>query len=545
MIFLAFFLPLLVIVHSKPSYVDPYGSGPYGPVPYGSGPMPQNWWPGGSLGGGQTYDRLCAKRYDYNPVKLTWNYARLSCRAKGGVLASVQSNLDSAIFKSRFGYILKKDAWIGASERRKKGHWEWEKGQFMPKEVMYFTNWARREPKWGQRDTSYCLLLVEDAEWEAEDCNKLKPSICEYSVCGGNMVNDGKDEPTKRVNPAIPNSRPESKEDSKSDVDSDNGIYINDKDVKNDRGEYKPSLISNIVPGVSLDFKPSVNLDVTPDVTPDATPDRTPDVPADVTPDVTPDVTTDVAPDVTPVVIESVVPANSTDDINSTATDSVNDLSGDASTNSSTGNSSTGNSSGSWASWSEWSTRSNATSGRVRVVPEKVDDDKRQDDSDDEDERKEEERKDDRKEEEEDEQKEKEERKVENERKASVKLLWLMLHHVKELQKTKRPCLAPPSSNGVWNCNKDTFPWICILDCSPTGVVAGDGIVDKISGIPEGDGVIACHDGLWTRDDFYCVPAPIPDIVVPPPGLDDGVDPSSLDGVIVEDPPFLDFDAAN
>merc|ERR1712168_527514 len=212
--------------------------------------------------------------------------------------------------------------------------------------------------------------------------------------------------------------------------------------------------------------------------------------------------------------------------------------------NSSTGNSSTGNSSGSWASWSEWSNRSNATSGRVRVVPEKVDDDKRQDDSDDEDE-KEEERKDDRKEEEEDEQKEKEERKVENERKASVKLLWLMLHHVKELQKTKRPCLAPPSSNGVWNCNKDTFPWICILDCSPTGVVAGDGIVDKISGIPEGDGVIACHDGLWTRDDFYCVPSPIPDIVVPPPGLDDGVDPSSLDGVIVEDPPFLDFDAAN
>jgi len=501
MIFLTFFLPLAVIVHSNPYF----GS----------------------------------ERYYYNSVELTWNYARLSCRAKGGVLASVQSERDSDIFKSRFNDVLRDHAWIGASENRKKGFWEWEQSQCMPKQIgfMYFTNWARREPKRRrERRTSYCLLLVEDAEWEAEDCNKLKPSICELPpVCAGNLVNDGQDEPTKRVNPAIPNSRPERKEDSKFDVDSVNGIYINDKDVKNDRGEYNPSLISNIVPSVtdvngftsnvvpddSLDFKPTVNRDVSPDVTPDVSPD--------------------VAPDVTPVVIESVVPADSTDDINSSATDS-NDLPGNASTNSFTGNSS-----GSWASWSERSTSSNATSGRVRVVPKKVNDDERQDDSDDDDERKEEDEqeKEDERKEKEDEQKEKEERKVEDERKGSVKLLWLMLHHVKELQKTKRPCLAPPSSNGVWNCNKDTFPWICILDCSPTGVVAGDGIVDKISGIPEGDGVIACHDGLWTRDDFYCVPAPIPDIVVPPPGLDDGVDPSSLDGVIVEDPPFLDFDAAN
>ena len=46
---------------------------------------------------------------------------------------------------------------------------------------MYFTNWARREPKWGKLYTAYCLLLVKNAQWEAEDCSRLKPSICEYT----------------------------------------------------------------------------------------------------------------------------------------------------------------------------------------------------------------------------------------------------------------------------------------------------------------------------------------------------------------------------
>ena len=97
MIFLTFFLPLAVIVHSNPYF----GS----------------------------------ERYYYNSVELTWNYARLSCRAKGGVLASVQSERDSDIFKSRFNDVLRDHAWIGASENRKKGFWEWEQSQCMPRQV--------------------------------------------------------------------------------------------------------------------------------------------------------------------------------------------------------------------------------------------------------------------------------------------------------------------------------------------------------------------------------------------------------------------------
>merc|ERR1711970_48119 len=108
--------------------------------------------------------------------------------------------------------------------------------------------------------------------------------------------------------------------------------------------------------------------------------------------------------------------------------------------------------------------------------------------------------------------------KVEKARKAHVKLLSLLLHHVAELQKTKRPCLTPPplTNGGKWHCNKDTHPWICILDCG-AGQVAGDGVVDSRSGIPKGDGVVACHDGLWSRYDFYCamrVPPTLDDVTI-------------------------------
>ena len=77
----------------------------------------------------------CAKHYDYNPVLLNWDSARLSCLAKGGLLASVTSTFENANFRSRYSTVLKKEAWIGGSERDRKGLWQWDQGRNMPKQV--------------------------------------------------------------------------------------------------------------------------------------------------------------------------------------------------------------------------------------------------------------------------------------------------------------------------------------------------------------------------------------------------------------------------
>jgi len=89
-------------------------------------------------------------------------------------------------------------------------------------------------------------------------------------------------------------------------------------------------------------------------------------------------------------------------------------------------------------------------------------------------------------------------------KKAFTKLLGLLLQHISSIQKSKKPCMAPPETNGAWTCNTNTYPWICILDCGG-GQAAGDGIVNQ-DGYSPVDGVIVCNDGDWSRDDYYCVP---------------------------------------
>jgi len=443
---------------------------PYHPRDYAPASPP---WSNGRLSNGygyppyESYPRnLCAKRYGYNPVKLNWDSARLSCLAKGGLLASITSQRESSEFKSRFKNVLSKEAWLGGSERDRKGLWQWDIGRKGPKQTMYFTNWARREPKWGKRYTAYCLLLVKNAQWESEDCSVLKPSICEYTICSGRLVMDGSEENSiPGAKSLIPNDQTVKATKSNAEIDSYAKTYVNDKDNENDLGEYSSA---------------------------SASANRTVD-------------------DLVNATDAALGPSNST--VAPTSIDRG----------------------------------SNATSNTTIVKG------KEEDEEDEEDEKRkenEEEEGDDGLEESASKEVDESKGKVigpEEVRKAHLKLLSLLLDHVAQMQRTKRPCEAPPSTNGVWNCNKDTYPWICILDCD-VGRVAGDGIVDAISGIPEGDGVIICHDGLWSRDDFYCVPPPVGAL---PPPVDNGVVSPGKDGAVLYDgvapsvdgngaPPILD-----
>jgi len=455
---LAVFSATLVIIQAMP-----FNSGPYGRQ-------------------GRSDD--CAVSYVYNPVKLNWDSARMACMAEGGTLAKITSVTENSDFRSLYKDVLSKHAWIGGSERDLKGDWQWDNGRNEPKQRVYFMNWARREPKWGSRYSAYCLLVVKDALWKSEDCTEEKPSVCEYEVCSGMMVNSKSSTETKSdskldrkpvkvnvdlVKPDVPTTATRQTE-------------ASEENSRSPSGNSAATKVDSAAPA-SVDSAASASVDsAAPEsVSTPASASAVPPSESAASDSAAPDSTTsDSAP---PASVDNATPSVPTPVSTATTADSAatanvgGDVKGDTAVQRQ--GPSAQEPAGAAGKPEVKPGESAADRTRVNVTAAEA------------------------------------AKKVETARKAHAKLLSLLLHHVAELQKMKQSCLAPPplTNGGQWNCNKDTHPWICILDCG-AGRVAGDGVVDGRSGIPEGDGVIACYDGLWSRDDFYCAAVrPTPDDV--------------------------------
>jgi len=501
----AVFSAMLVIIQAMP-----FNSGPYGRLGRSDG---------------------CAVSYVYNPAKMNWDSARLACMADGGQLAKITSVTENSDFRSLYQNVLSDHAWIGGSERDLKGFWQWDNGRNEPKQSLYFMNWARREPKWGSRYSAYCLLVVKDALWESEDCTKLKPSVCEHEVCSGMMVDDksnvAADSNTDRTtnlidNPAFDSkSSSESKSDSKLDqkpVDKVNVDLVKpvvpttvtlhpatktevpaapaNVPLRTQTEATEGNSQSAVVSGSSSsgssaatkeDSAAPASVDSAAPASVSSTPASASAVPSSAASDsAASDSTASVSAasvSAAPASVDNATPAVPTPASTATTADSATtaNVGGDVKGDTAVQRQGPSAQEPAGAAGKPGVKQAESAADRTQVNGSAAE----------------------------------AAAKVETARKAHAKLLSLLLHHVAELQKTKRPCLTPPplTSGGEWHCNKDTHPWICILDCG-AGQVAGDGVVDGRSGIPEGDGVVACHDGLWSRYDFYCA-MPVP------PTLDD------------------------
>jgi len=516
----AVFSAMLVIIQALP-----FDSGPYGRQGRSDG---------------------CAVSYVYNPAKMNWDSARLACMADGGQLAKITSVTENSDFRSLYQNVLSDHAWIGGSERDLKGFWQWDNGRNEPKQSLYFMNWARREPKWGSRYSAYCLLVVKDALWESEDCTKLKPSVCEHEVCSGMMVDDksnvAADSNTDRTtnliidSPAFESkSSLESKSDSKLDqrpVDKVNVELVKPvvpttvtrhparktevpaapanvplrEQTEATEGNSRSAVVSgssssgtgssaatkeDSAAPVSDDSAAPASVDSAAPASVSSTPASASAVPSSAASDSA--ASDSVAPSsdsaapssdsAAPASFDIATPAVPTPVSTATTADSATtaNVGGDVKGDTAVQRQGPSAQEPAGAVGKPGVKQAESAADRAQVNGSAAE----------------------------------AAAKVETARKAHAKLLSLLLHHVAELQKTKRPCLTTPTltNGGEWHCNKDTHPWICILDCG-AGQVAGDGVVDGRSGIPEGDGVVACHDGLWSRYDFYCA-MPVP------PTLDD------------------------
>lgn len=123
---------------------------------------PQAW----SFHGGRCYI-LNSER------KVTWSTANRACRERyKGTLASVHSKVDTDWL---WDFSKRKPSWIGLSEQRGRGLWEWSGG-----EKLSYTHWRKSPSLSRQRGGPRCVLLGRGGRWQLKTCkNTLAGSfIC-------------------------------------------------------------------------------------------------------------------------------------------------------------------------------------------------------------------------------------------------------------------------------------------------------------------------------------------------------------------------------
>jgi len=122
---------------------------------------------------------ICDFMYEFHPEKLNWYSAKRVCQANQGTLVTVPTLEVQQILRERFGSTSKKlRTWVGASDRRREGNWEWVTG-----ERFGFTNWYRNEPSSKRNRDCLVFNYYKKGRWAAMDCDENKPFICQNLVC--------------------------------------------------------------------------------------------------------------------------------------------------------------------------------------------------------------------------------------------------------------------------------------------------------------------------------------------------------------------------
>ncbi|XP_038124382.1 FRAS1-related extracellular matrix protein 1a isoform X2 [Cyprinodon tularosa] len=99
--------------------------------------------------------------------KLTWSAANRACRERfKGNLASVLSKAD---MNWLWDFSGRKPFWIGLSNGKGGGLWEWAGG-----EPVSYTNWKKAPPRSRMKGNRKCVLVWRRAKWQIRDCKSGK-----------------------------------------------------------------------------------------------------------------------------------------------------------------------------------------------------------------------------------------------------------------------------------------------------------------------------------------------------------------------------------
>ncbi len=107
--------------------------------------------------------------YWFGSHPVTWDAARAVCAARGSHLVTIESADEQSFVAAQSAVEL----WIGATDRRAEGRFEWMTG-----EPFAFQHFAPGEPD-DARGTDDCALAGSDEVWHDRPCNQLHSFLCE------------------------------------------------------------------------------------------------------------------------------------------------------------------------------------------------------------------------------------------------------------------------------------------------------------------------------------------------------------------------------
>lgn len=102
---------------------------------------------------------LDGHKYYVIKEKMSWEDAKEYCEKLGGHLATVTSAEEQAVVANVAKKCGENDIWLGASDCREEGVFEWVTG-----EEWSYSNWSKGEPNNGRGIENYLGILLDDAD---------------------------------------------------------------------------------------------------------------------------------------------------------------------------------------------------------------------------------------------------------------------------------------------------------------------------------------------------------------------------------------------
>ncbi len=135
--------------------------------------------------------QLCSER-------VPWSTARSYCESVGLDLATIRDAQENAQLTSWLGHLPNSSGWLGLSDERTEGSWEWVSSD--PESRLFlagrYDNWSEHEPNGYTRES--CGTIWPGGTWNDLNCAWTEPFVCASEVeleaaehCNG--VDDGND----------------------------------------------------------------------------------------------------------------------------------------------------------------------------------------------------------------------------------------------------------------------------------------------------------------------------------------------------------------
>jgi hypothetical protein len=108
-----------------------------------------------------------------------WQAARLDCRVRGGVLASIEwVNVNSWVYEQVAGFGGAEPLWIGANDITTEGSFWWASYDREENSILTYEPFVTGEPDGGEDENCVVFGVRGLSVWGDDDCEREHGYIC-------------------------------------------------------------------------------------------------------------------------------------------------------------------------------------------------------------------------------------------------------------------------------------------------------------------------------------------------------------------------------